>query len=65
MSQLPAPNYSCRACGGQICPCADALYAGIVSYDRESEPGAWARHISDTACMRDHGPALPVTSVPE
>jgi hypothetical protein len=53
------PNYVCANCGAQVCPCPDPLYAGVVTIDDRSEPGAWARHIADTACMRDQGPALP------
>lgn len=55
---------SCANCGAVICGCADPLYSGVVTIDRTSEPGALARHIRDTACMRDQGPALPNPSVP-
>lgn len=56
-----APNCpadpGCARCGAAICDHADALYAGVVTIDTGSEPGAWAQHLRDTACMRNHGPA--------
>lgn len=49
----------CANCGAAICGCTDSAWTGVVTIDRTSEPGSWARHLRDTACMRDHGPALP------
>jgi hypothetical protein len=47
----------CAHCGAAICPCPDALYSGTVVIDTASPPGAWARHLRDTDCMRGHGSA--------
>lgn len=56
-----APNYRCASCGVALCGCSDTEWTGTATTDDRSEPGAWARHIRDTACMRDHGPAVPVS----
>lgn len=61
-----APNYlRCASCDEPLCSCTDAAWSGpVVTVDDRSEPGAWAQHLADTACMRDQGPALPNPSVP-
>lgn len=46
---------TCRACHEPICGCPDPIYSGAV-IDDQSEPGSWARHIRDTACMRSKVP---------
>lgn len=42
-----------------------SAYAGVVSYDRESEPGAWAQHLRDTACMRNDPPSSSIPPLGE
>lgn len=46
---------SCKACGASVCGCSDVLWNGTVIIDDPdhggSEPGSYARHIRDTACM--------------
>lgn len=54
---------SCKACGASVCGCSDVLWNGTVIIDDPdhggSEPGSYARHIRDTACMAtDFGRAL-------
>lgn len=52
-----APNYRCPNCGVALCDCTDDVWSRTATIDDRSEPGAWARHIRDTACMRGTSPS--------
>ena len=49
---------TCRRCHTTDCACPDAVFQGAVVIDNISDPGSYARHDRDTACMRSPSPSL-------